>query len=230
VQWRENTERFTQDVWFDYQRLVTPEHRELFDGGIVGQVQRSPSAPIALLYQWHVVHHGGQQFNTGPVSDSFGYGPGLLLRHALPMVGKASLEAYSLFSYDRPDRHQPDLTRRVKALFVRMAAQKHDWRGHVLGWRGHMFKHEAGDSNYLSAFPDGTNHVDRRDYAEAGLTRLFRPAPTVDLEASGRAHLVQGKWGYSYRLLAIVHVGLWRAGDPPTPPVPPAPPASDACP
>jgi hypothetical protein len=228
VQWRTNTERFTQDVWFDYQKLVTPEHRELFDGGFVGQVQQSASAPIALLYQWHVVHHGGQQFHTGAVSDSFGYGPGVLVRRTLPTVGKASLEVYTLFSYDRPDRQQPDLTRRGKALFVRAAAERNEWRGHLLAWRGHVFKHEAGDSNYLSQYPDGTNEVRRRDYAEAGLAKLFRPAPTVDFEVSGRAHLVQGKWGYSYRLLTVVHLGVWHSNDnAPSPPPPPPPPTTD---
>lgn len=225
VQWRANTERFTQDVWFDYQKWVTAEHRELFDGGIVGQVQQSASAPIALLYQFHVVHHGGQQTHVGPVSDSFGYGPGVLVRRMLPAIGKASLEVYTLFSYDRPDRQQPDLTREGKALFVRAAAERHDWRGHVLAWRGQMFKHEAGDPNYLSHYPDGTNEIRRRDYAETGLTKLFRPAPTVDFEASGRAHLVQGKWGYSYRLMTVVHLGVWHSNE--TKPSPPPPPTPD---
>jgi hypothetical protein len=210
VQWKINTETFTQDVWFDYQKLVTSDHRELFDGGIVGRLQKSSTAPVALVYQWQVVHHGGQQFHTGPVSDSFGYGPGVLLRTTLPKVGAASLEIYTLFSYDRPDRERPELTVPGKALFVRAAVEKHDWRGHVIAWRGRDFKHEAGDPNYLSQLPDGTDYHGRRDYAEAGLARVFHPAPTIDFEASGRAHLVQGKWGYSYRLLATLHLDIWH--------------------
>ena len=208
VQWRTNTERFTQNVWFDYEKVITADHRELFDGGVVGQLQKSNSAPVALLYQWHVVHHGGQQFDTGPVSDSFGYGPGVLLR--IPSAGKTSLEVYSLFSYDRPDRQRPELTILGKAVLARAAVEKSDWRAHGMAWFGKDFKHEAGDPNYQSQYPDGANFHDRRSYGEFGLARLFRPAPTVDFEASGRAHIVQGKWGYSYRLVASIHLDVWH--------------------
>jgi hypothetical protein len=191
--------------------LINAEHRELFDGGFVGRVQASKRAPVALLYQFHVVHHGGQQFDVGPVSDSFGYGPGVLLRKELPTIGMSTLEAYGLFSYDRPDRQIDELTVKGKALFLRLAAEQNDWRAHIIGWRGTTFKHEDGDPNYLSyLYKTQEDFPRRRDYAEAGLARLFHPAPTVDFEVSGRAHLVQGKWGYSYRLLATLHVGIWR--------------------
>jgi hypothetical protein len=210
LQWRTDTEAVTQDAWFDYQKLVTQAHRELFDAGIVGKVQRSKTAPIALLYQLHVVHHGGQQVHTGNVSDSLGYGPGVMLRRPMPVVGNASLEVYTLFSFDRPDRGRPELDVNGRALFARLAAERNDWRGHVLAWRGHLFRHEEGDLNYLSENLDGTTFVGRRDYAEAGLAKVFRPASPVDFEVSGRFHLVQGHRGYSYRLRAIVHLGLWR--------------------
>ncbi len=210
VQLRSNTERFTQNVWFDYQKVITAEHRELFDGGIIGQVQKSSSAPIALVYQWHVVHHGGQQFNTGPVSDSFGYGPGVLLRRTVPRVDKASLEVYTLFSYDRPDRQKPELTILGQAVLARAVIEKSGWRAHGLGWIGKDFKHEAGDPNYQSQLPSGENVRTTRDYGELGLAKLFKPAPTIDFEVSGRAHVVQGRWGYSYRLLGIVHLDVWH--------------------
>jgi hypothetical protein len=213
LQWRTDTEAVVQDVWFDYQKLVTQEHRELFDGGVVGKVQRSNTSPIALLYQLHIVHHGGQQVELGNVSDSFAYGPGVLLRHAMPLVGKASLEVYTLFSLDRPDRARSELDVRGKALFARLSAERNDWRGHGLVWRGHLFRHEEGDLNYLSQNLDGTTFIGRRDYAEAGLAKVFRPAPPVDFEVSGRFHLVQGERGWSYRLRAIVHLGLWRFQD-----------------
>lgn len=210
VQWKTNTDKVTQDVWFDYQKVITAEHRELFDGGVVGQIQPSSTSPAALVYQFHVVHHGGQQFDVGPVSDSFGYGPGVLLRRRMPSVGAASLEVYSLFSYDRPDRQVPELTVLGKAVLARLSAERDNWRGHAMAWVGKDFKHEAGDPNYLSQLPDGTNVRGRRDYAELGLARLFNPAKTITFEASGRAHIVQGKWGYSYRLVGSLHLDVWR--------------------
>ena len=214
LQWRTDTERFAQDLWFDYQKVITPEHREMFDGGFVGRVQRSASAPIAFVYQFHVVHHGGQQYNTGPVSDSFGYGPGLLIRRRFATDVEATLEGYALGSYDRPDRQLPELTLKGKALFVRAAVEKSDWRGHAIMWRGDTFLHEAGDPNYLPEYPNGTPYLTRRDYSEAGIAGLFKAGPGVDFEVSGRAHLVQGEWGYSYRLTATLHLALWRTHAP----------------
>jgi hypothetical protein len=210
LQWKTNVGNFTQDVWFDYQKIITSEHRELFDGGVVGRYQPRPATPVSLVYQFHVVHHGGQQFHVGPVSDSFGYGPGILLRREIPEFGTASLEFYTLFSYDRPDRQHPEQTVQGNAILLRGAAERSSWRGHFIVWSAKDFKHEAGDPNYLSQLPDGTGFHDRRTYAEMGLALLFRPAPTVNFEASGRAHVVQGRWGYSYRVLGTLHFDIWR--------------------
>ena len=81
---------FRQDAWFDYHRVNTPDHRESFDAGVVGRVGRA--GPVGLVYQWHVVHHGGQQYDVGPVSDSFGWAPGVVIEGPLRGIGKASIE------------------------------------------------------------------------------------------------------------------------------------------
>jgi hypothetical protein len=77
-------------------------------------------------------------------------------------------------------------------------------------WRGDDFNHEDGDPNYLSRDHSGARYGGTRDYSELGLAKLFRPAPAVDLEGSVRVHRVEANFGYSYRLLAIVHFTLWR--------------------
>src|SRR5712691_11039006 len=102
------TGRVAHDVWFDYQKLNTPEHREQFDAGAVGRL--TIAGPFALGYQVHVVHHGGEQFASGPVADSFGYGPGLIVERRLAGLDSASLEAFGLLAYDRPDRAAPQRT------------------------------------------------------------------------------------------------------------------------
>ena len=209
VQWRENTQYATHDLWFNYQRITTAEHREKFDSGFTGRLQTSETSPVALLYQFHVVHHGGQQFEAGAVSDSFGFGPGVLLRGTVRDV-KASVEAYGLRSYDRPDRARRERDESGKGLFLRGAAEYRDWRAHAIGWLADRFKHEDGEPNYLSQQPDGTTYTDTRQYAEFGFAKLIEAAPTVSFEFSGRAHWVQGKWGYSYRLLGVVHVDVWK--------------------
>ena len=209
AQWLTRTERVTHDVWFDYQKLNTPEHREIFDTGVVGRV--TMAGPFALGYQMHIVHHGGEQYASGPVADSFAYGPGLIVERPLAGLDTVSLEAFALAAYDRPDRAAPLRTVAGKGVFVRAAAKKRGWRGHLIVWRGDDFNHEDGDPNYLSKYPSGTRYRGTRDYSEVGLARLFRPAPAVDVEGSVRVHRIEAHFGYSYRVLAIVHLTLWRA-------------------
>ena len=210
VQWLARSDRHTHDVWFDYQIGNTPLHREKFDAGAIGRAR--VAGPVALAYQFHLVHHGGQQFDGGPVSDSLGVGPGLIVEGPVGGLKAVSLEIFGLAAYDRPDRAVPSRTVQGKAVFVRVAAERRGWRAHVIGWRGDDFNHEDGDPNYLSRFPDGSRYRRTRDYSEAGLARLFQPAPGVDLEGSVRLHRIEANWAYSYRLLATVHLNLWQNG------------------
>lgn len=210
VQWKTDTEHVQQDVWFDYQQVITPTHRELFNAGFTGKLQQSEESPFAFLYQFETVHHGGQQFGLGHVTDSIGWGPGVLLRQrGLPLVGTASLEVYAMYSYDRPDREHPELTVWGNGVFTRLAVENREWRAHGLYWHAKDFKHEEGDPNYLSLGYDGF-YRSERDYFEMGLAKQYHPVPKVDFEASGRAHIVQGEWGYSFRLLGTLHHDLWH--------------------
>lgn len=209
VQWIVRGDRLTQDVWFDYQLGNTAGHREKFDTGGAGRIR--VFGPFSAAYQFHVVHHGGQQFASGPVSDSFGFGPGLVAEGALAGLASASLEVYVLGALDRPDRAaRAHATTEGRAVFVRAAAERAGWRGHVIAWRGDDFDHEDGDANYLSRLPDGTPYRGTRDYGEVGLSRLFRPAPGLDFEASVRLHRVESHVTYSYRLLGTVHLDVWH--------------------
>lgn len=208
IQWLAFTGRFTQDAWFDYQLGNTAEHREKFDTGVVGRARIG--GPLFAGYQVHIVHHGGQLFHSGPLADSVGLGPGLVVEGPLGSLHAASIEVFGLAAYDRPNRALPSETVEGKAMFVRLAAEARNWRGHLIVWRGDDFNHEDGDPNYQSRFPNGTRYPRTRDYSEAGLTKLFQPAPHVDFEASLRLYRIEGHYGYSYRLLSIVHLGLWR--------------------
>jgi hypothetical protein len=51
---------------------------------------------------------------------------------------------------------------------------------------------------------DGTKFRKVRDYGELGLTRHFRPAPTVQFDAAVRLHRVESHYEYSYRLVGRV--------------------------
>ena len=206
IQWRTDLPRFTQDLWFDYQRMNTPAYREKFDAGVVNRVR--VTGPLSIASQFHVVHHGGQQYSTGPVSDSVAFGSGVLVEGRVGRLPAASAEAYVLGSYDRPDRGAPELTTQGAALFLRATAEARGWRGHAIVWRGKDFNHEDGDPNYLSRLATGAAYRGTRDYAEMGLAKVFKAAPSVDFEASGRVHRIESAYDYSYRMLAIIHLQL----------------------
>jgi len=186
VQWRIDESRLKHDLWFNYQKTNTAAHRELFDAGIVDRLR--VKGPLSVGAQFHIVHHGGQQYASGPVADSLAYGPGVILEGPVARVRTASVEVYGLRAVDRPDRAVPALTVRGTALFVRLAAETGPWRGHASLWRGSDFNKEDGDRNYLSRYTDGTLYQGTRNYAEAGLARVFTPAPSVEFEASARVH------------------------------------------
>lgn len=209
VQWRLDLPRFRQDVWYNYQKLNTREHRELFDAGVVNRLR--VRGPVAVATQFHLVHHGGQQFDTGPVSDSVAYGPGLILEGPIGRLQAVSVEGYALGSYEQRDRSSPANATQGAAVYLRGAVESHQWRAHASVWRGKNFLHEEGDPNYLSQRLDGTSFQGVRHYAEAGLARMFRPAPAVDLEMSLRLHRVEEeRFGYSYRIVTTLHQTLWH--------------------
>ncbi len=215
AQWVLQNGAHRHDLWFDYQAMNTRERREKFDVGAVGRER--VVGPLSLAYQFHVVHHGGQQFDAGPVSDSLALGPGFVLEGPVGALPLASLEVYGLASANQPNRAMPEAKVNGKAVFLRAAAEAQRWRGHLIVWRGDNFIHEDGDANYLSLFADGRRFRRVRDYGEIGIARRFTAASRIDIEGSFRVHRIESSYTYSYRVLAAVHLGLWQAVLPPLP-------------
>ncbi|HKC23740.1 MAG TPA: hypothetical protein VKF32_03310 [Thermoanaerobaculia bacterium] len=58
VQWLVDSARVANDLWLNWQKLNTPEHREVLDAGTAGRVR--VAGPFSAAFQAHVVHHGGQ--------------------------------------------------------------------------------------------------------------------------------------------------------------------------
>jgi len=201
LQWLVSASRLDHDAWINWQRLNTAEHRERFDAGYRAGVRLAPA--LQLHGQWHVVHEGGQQFDSGPVSDSHAVALGLEWSRALGRVGLTA-DGHAVATRLVPDREQPALTEGGLGLFARVAAHHGPWRTHLVVWRGHDTLKEEGDANYLAMRTDGTVFRQLRDYAELGLTRLFHPAPGVDLFAAARLHRVESHYAYSYRIVGRV--------------------------
>ena len=172
--WRFAGETLRHDVWINWQRVNTKEHRERFDAGAAGEVKVSRLA--AIPFELHIVHEGGQLFAAGPVADSAAFATGLALRGRVGPIERAAIEVYGLGSRFVPDRGVPSASRDGAGFFSRGSAERAGWRGHLIVWRGRDFVKDEGDPNYLSVRRDGSRYAGTRDYAEAGLSRTFRPA------------------------------------------------------
>jgi hypothetical protein len=204
LQWTFRGTSLQHDMWINWQRVNTQEHRERFDAGIAAEV-RTPSA-ISIPLQLHVVHEGGQRFASGAVRDSAAAAIGLRVAGAAGAFDRAGLEMYALASRFVPDRAAPDRNRRGPGFLGRAAVERSGWRAHVLFWRGRDFIAEEGDPNYLSIRRDGSYYRGTRDYSEAGLTRGFTPAQGVTLAASARIHRTERHYEYSYRVIGTANL------------------------
>lgn len=207
LQWTLDTGAVKHELWLDWQRLNTPAAREAFDVGTVGRVRLR--GPVALGYQAHIVHHGGQLHASGPVSDSWVVAPGVLIERPIGTAWQTSLETYVLASRHVPDREVMDQATSGAAVFSRAAVERDKWRGHLIVWRGNDYIKEEGDPNYGGLRRDGTRFRRVRDYAEAGLTRGIAPVPGVLLEGSARLHRVENHYEYSFRIVGRVALN-WR--------------------
>lgn len=205
LQWRFAGARLRHDVWLEWQRVNTPEHRERFDAGLNGEV--AVSRYLAVPLQIHVVHEGGQLYASGPVDDSAAAALGIALHGRAARLDRLSLDLFGLAARSVPDRQKPDEDRNGRAFFGRAAAERGEWRAHLIVWRGRAFIKDEGDPNYLSLRRNGTRYGGIRDYAETGLTRRFTLAPGAVIDVSGRLHRTEGAYEYSYRVLSTASLG-----------------------
>ena len=206
IQWQVAAERLVQDAWIDWQRLNTAEHRERFDAGVRGRVAFGAGSAVALGYQLHIVHEGGQLFDRGSVNDSFAGGPGLVIEPRIDFFDATSFEAYAMWSKHVPDRAAPEQSSHGHGLFLRAAASKHGWRGHAIFWNACLWLKEEGDLNYGSRLQGGAVFRPTRRYGEVGLSKALYEAEGVMLAGSLRLHRVEQAYNYSFRILA--HVGI----------------------
>ncbi len=68
LQLKAQYKNLSADAWINWYLLNTPEHREFFAAGIVGEATWPlVSTEVGL----RVSHHGGQLYSVGPVSDNY---------------------------------------------------------------------------------------------------------------------------------------------------------------
>ena len=191
-QWKFAGDSVTQDAWINWQRLNTPAHRERFDVGAAGEVRVTPG--LAIPYQAHIVHEGGQLFASGPVADSSALASGATFRTARRGM-TMTLDAIGVYTRYVPDRDAPDRFVEGSGIFTRAAVERGAWRGHAIIWRSEDFIKVEGDAHYQSP-----------RYAEAGLSYTFRPASEALVETSARLHRIGSDIEYSFRVLGAVRL------------------------
>ncbi len=204
LQWIYRGGRARHETWLNWQRLNTPSGREVFDGGSTGEVQVRPR--LALAYQGHIVHRGGQLYSTGAVSDSWVAAAAPVMTIAQSVSSKVTTDAYVLVSRYVPDREHVNRATSGMGMFVRAAWERGPWRTHAIVWRGNDFIKEEGDPNYGGLRRDDSRYRKVRDYAEIGLTRSGHPVGPLLLEGAARLHRVESHYEYSYRILGRVRL------------------------
>lgn len=200
--WMFNGAALQHHFWLEWQRLNTPTHRERFDGGMRTSYRLNDLVTLPL--QLHVVHEGGQLYQSGAVADSAAVATGIGFNGTIRRHYAAAVELFGLGSRHVPDRSRPELTRDGIAFLGRLSVERAGWRGHLIFWRGRNYIKDEGDPNYMSIARSGERYGGTRDYSEAGVTRRFRLARAAVLDASGRLHRVEGKYEYSFRIVSVV--------------------------
>ena len=205
LQWLVASSAIEHDAWINWQRLNTETHRERFDAGYRANI--SVADAWRFHGQYHVVHEGGQRFQSGAVADSQAGAVGLQWTHRMAnRKTTVSVDGHAVATRDVPDRSVPARAESGLGLFARGAVQHGDWRTHLIVWRGRDTLKSEGDANYHARRRDGDLFRTIRDYAEWGLTRHFRPSPEVHMFAAFRMHRVESSYDYSYRIVARVRL------------------------
>jgi hypothetical protein len=204
LRWTFRGHAIEHEMWLEWQRLNTAEHRERFDAGVNAAIR--PRARLSFPAQLHIVHEGGQLFASGAVADSVAAAAGARIDGTIAAGTHGSLEAYGLASRYVPDRARPERSRDGVAFLGRGAVERDGWRLHVLAWRGRNFIKDEGDPNYLSIRRGGARYHGTRDYAEVGAARRLQLAPSASLEVSVRYHRIERFYEYSYRVTSTINV------------------------
>ena len=203
LQWIESRPRFHADLYLNWQHLNTSTSREIFDYG--GVLSGDLSGWARLETQLHGLHHGGQLFDVGPVTNNVVYGAGLRFHRETAAVGETSLAAFELFSKGKPDPFVDTPTISGHGTYLKGSvspARLFDL--FAIWWVGKDFITNEGDHNYGSPGLDNSFYRADRKSQELGLVKKFEIEKAIAFDGEVRLHRIEGRVEYSYRL--VVHV------------------------
>jgi hypothetical protein len=187
------------DGFINWQKLNTPQHREVLDYG--GVFSQKLGGGVSAELQLHGVHHGGQLYDVGPLFNDVAAGPGLRWQR-----GTADLAAFFLTSRTSGYEGHPERSTTGEGAYLRLG-----WKPRArdeffgIAWRGRDFYASEGDFNYNSLGQSPDIYRRNRSYEEVGARHTFDTgSPRIRFTAELRLHDIEGRATYSYRLLARV--------------------------
>lgn len=200
LQWIERRRRWQGEAYLNWQHLNTADSREIFDYGFV--VQMRPLEWLAFEGQLHGLHHGGQLFQVGAVSNNTVWAAGLRAHWALSPRLTARAAAFGCASAGTLDPFREGRAIEGSGTYVRGGAEL-DGVGEafVIVWRGRDFISHEGDHHYGSIGSDGVFYRSRRTYEELGVGHRRQVAERIDVRFEARLHRIDGNFDYSYRIL-----------------------------
>jgi hypothetical protein len=207
VQWIESRPRFHADFYLNWQHLNTSTSREIYDYG--GVLSGDVTAWARLEGQVHGLHHGGQLFDVGPVTNNIVWAAGARLHRETSVLGEASLAAFELFSKGKPDPFVDTPTIDGHGMYVGGSVSPlRLFELFAIWWVGKDFITNEGDHNYGSPGLDNTFYRSDRHYQELGAVKKFEIEKGIAFDGEVRLHRIEGRVEYSYRLVVRVPFDL----------------------
>jgi len=210
VQWREQHPAGGGEVFLNWQRLNTPQGREVFDYGLL--LHANPAAWLRLELQGHGLHHGGQLYSAGePVVNNQVLALGGELHGRLPVVGLSSFSAFQLLSHGDIDSVPAGRPDHGHGTYLRAAFTPGGWLElFAIQWWGRDFVSNEGDGNYNSQGSNPVFYHSYRKYQEIGFARRTPIESGLTLDTEFRFHRIDDRrsiaigtspWEYSYRMI-----------------------------
>lgn len=197
IQWIRRGWGLNVDLFLDWQKLNTTEHREVFGYG--GNVEVDVGSWGRLDLQIHGVHHGGQLFASGPifnnVAGSVGFETRGLRLGSVEIGGSAAYFGSKTTSEPRVEWREEVGQGALLGLEIGLGSLG------TLGvcvWKGQDFFAVEGDRNYGSVALEEPFFVSRRSYEEASF-RKTGSLGFVGFDVDARLHLIDGEFATSFR-------------------------------
>ena len=193
-QWVENQDRFHIDAYLNWQHLNTESSREIIDSGFVTWWKASRIARIEG--QFHILHHGGQLHDIGPVTNNIVGGPGVRVEDDLGKLGKSSISVFYLLSRGPVDMNLGGTPLNGNGVYVRASVEPLRLvELALIVWRGNNFISQEGDHNYGSIGVRNGFYRANRSYEELAAIKKFKIAGTVEADLESRLNRIDGKFG-----------------------------------